>query len=158
MKTAIILAALLAAPAAADVYRCEAPGGGVVFSGSPCGTESERVDVRPSSGPGGADTQGSPARSAQDQLRERDARRAEESRDRARAADDRVRQMREENYDANKCERAKQDMARIRATDRNPHASVDLFQAQNRATLYCGPDAPQFNLGGAGAGVPLPGR
>lgn len=160
MKAGIILVALLAAPAASDVYRCDAPGGGVTFSDSPCSTESERVDVQPSSGAGGAAPTG---RSPQEQLRERSARRADEAAERAQAADERVRQMRDENYDADKCAQAKRDMARIRANDPNAHASVDLFQAQSRATLYCGPDAPQFNLGGVGGaggvgGVQRPGR
>ena len=142
MKAGIILVALLAAPAAADVYRCDAPGGGVTFSDSPCSTESERVDVQPSSGAGGAAPTG---RSPQEQLRERtnarEARQTRDSKERVRAAGDRVRQMRIENHDPAKCQAAKQRAAMVKQRDPLTYSiSMEHIEMTQKMSLYCGPD------------------
>lgn len=48
---AFALAALVAAPAVAQVYKCQ-QGGVTVFSGAPCGADSKKMDVKPAAGAG----------------------------------------------------------------------------------------------------------
>lgn len=54
------LAALIAMPAAAQVYKCK-EGGTTVFSAQPCGAGSQAIDVRPASGASRAASAPAPA-------------------------------------------------------------------------------------------------
>lgn len=134
---------LLALPltSAGQVYRCADASGGIVFSDSPCGASAEVHDLPSHKTPSGTPAAPPPPQpSLRDQRREREA---QQARERATDAEERIREMREENHDQERCARIQRRIARHeRADPLGASFSPDVAELRQKASLYCGPDQP----------------
>ena len=143
---------LITGEALGQVYRCTTPDGQTVFSDRPCATDAEihhLPRVRSPSDPTEDQThtrQGrSPTQAETQYMQERDQRRQEsqERQQRIRETTDRVRQIRADNHDPQKCAEARARIAGAQRRDPiEASYSPDVAEMRQWESLYCGPDQP----------------
>ena len=141
---------LITGEALSQVYRCTTPDGSTTFSDRPCATDAEIHDLpkirQPAAPPHDHTSQPqrrtpTEAETRATQEHERRLRAAERASD----AEDRVRQIRSDNFDAVECAAARQGLERL--IQRDPigwRIRPEAVQYQQRESLYCGPDQPVF--------------
>lgn len=136
--------------ALSQVYRCTTSDGSTIFSDRPCATDAEIHDLpkirQPVAPPHNQTSQPQrrPTEAETRAIQEREQRlRAAE---RASEAEERVRQIRAENFDEARCAAARLALERMRQRDplgwRIEPSAVEHAQDES---LYCGPDQPIGN-------------
>ena len=139
---------LITGEALSQVYRCTTPDGSTVFSDRPCAMDAEihelpkiRQPVAPAHDQASPPQQRTPTETESRVIEEHERRlRAAE---RVRDAEDRVQQIRSDNFDAVECAAARQGLERL--IQRDPigwRIRPEAVQYQQRESLYCGPDQP----------------
>ena len=129
----VVTIVLLSASASAQVHKCEGPDG-PVYQQQPCSGEGEAVR-------GISVTPGASPEQQQAMERERHARQqAASDRRQQRITDthNEVRRIQKENYDPDKCAKARNRLFMMRERG-EPDYSTDLFIARERVKLYCRP-------------------
>jgi hypothetical protein len=137
--------------ALSKVYRCTTPDGSTIFSDRPCASDAPihdlpkiRQPVAPARDQASPPQQRTPTEAESRAIQEREQRlRAAE---RASDAEERVRQIRAENYNEAECAAARLGLEQMRQRDPigwsiRPRA----VQYVQNESLYCGPDQPMGN-------------
>ena len=142
---------LITGEALSQVYRCTSPDGSTIFSDRPCATDAEIHDLPKSRQPVAPphDETSQPQRRTPTEAETRAIQEHERrlrAAERASDAEERVRQIRTENFDEAECAAARLGLEQMRQRDPigwsiRPRA---VQYAQNES-LYCGPDQPIGN-------------
>ena len=139
---------LISGEALSQVYRCTTPDGSTTFSDRPCATDAEIHDLpkirQPAAPP--HDQTSQPQRRTPTEAETRATQETERrlrAAERASDAEERVRQIRTENFDEAECAAARLRLEQMRQRDPSGWRIRPLAaRYQQRESLYCGPDQP----------------
>lgn len=134
MKTPYLLSALVLAistQASAEIYRCANASGGTTYQSQPCLAEGEAM--------GEARISITPAQQAPsaEQRTEADVAASRERQQEIRSSEDRIRQLRADNADPERCAAARAGLARAEASA-GSSMDVSVFELRQQVSLYCG--------------------
>lgn len=142
VKSIWAIALLCPSLALAQIYKCADAGGKTTFTDTPCANSQTATPITLQPASGKAPPTPKPAMSAEavehEQKRAEMRRQRQETQATIDASTQKIRQIRAENHDPAKCQAARARMQQIEKRSPLAKSSLDYFEYQQKASLYCG--------------------
>lgn len=141
---ALLVGGMLMSGNAHAINKCPGPDGRPVFQDTPC-VGGQELDVKPASGVKGEAPAPKPRQSTvtRDPREVERAKQAAENQREIDRSEARIKKLRQENADPQKCQQAKHDASVIERRDPLlAKSNPDYFMAQQKISLYCGAGQP----------------